>query len=288
YMKGLRIILSLSLIASVIVNQGCSNDSEAKVLKFNLEKGKGYRYTMNTKMNQEMGGQKMATEMKFDYRFEVVNDSADVKTVKATYDRLAMNMSLPNGDVNVDTDQPVADSITGENPAAMMQGMFGAMKGKSFTLKVDAEGNILSVEGITEMAEAMVSSMKVDESLKAGMRQMFVAQFNDESMKQNFAPAFNIYPNKPVKVGDSWDKKVTLQMGGSMSFNTTYTVKKIEGDNVTVGSKSSINIQGVTGDQTGEFVIDAKTGLMEDGSVEQKFGSPMNMTSKSTIVGKPL
>lgn len=272
--------LAITILGLTI--SGCNSSKEAN-LRFNLKKGKAYVYSMSLNIDQEMEGNKMNSDMNFGYTLDVIDDSSGVKTLKTSYDRIEMNMKTPGEDIRINTDKPLADTNVAANPISMMTGMFHAMKGKSFLMKVNPEGKILEVSGLKDMAEAMVNGMNIPEQSKPMMLQMFSSQFNDEMMKNNFAQAFDIFPNKPVKVGDTWEKKLSFS---GMSMNTNYTVKEIGKDKVTLDARSTLQMQGSKGTQTGTFVVDRETGLVVDGNFEQKFEAPNKMIAKGKITGK--
>ena len=73
-------------------------------------------------------------------------------------------------------------------------------------MKVDEEGKVLEVTGFDEIINGMVDSMGVDEDMKMQMRASLKDQFNEQELKDQFAQVFMIFPNKEVKVGDSWEK----------------------------------------------------------------------------------
>ena len=286
-MRSILRILSLFLL-TVTLAPGCNPGNQTPPLRFNLEKGKAYAYDLAIDMSQEVGGQKMDSRMQFAYRMDVVGDSAGIKTINATYERLGMQMNAQGKTFVIDTDRPSSDSLNSSDPNQMMQGMYAALKGKSFGLTVDAEGNVLSVTGMSAMVQNMVNEIKVDDSMRDGLRQMFLAQFNDEIMKQTFAPAFSHYPNKRVEVGDKWQKQTTAQLGASLTMNTTYTVKAIQNGAVTVSAEAAVAVQNVNGTMTGEYVMDAKTGLLLSGNFRQSFGAPLSMKAEGRISGKAL
>jgi len=281
---------SVFLFAAFLLHslfQACSSaDKEAVVLKFNLQKGKTYNYSMNVDMDNEVQGQKMSSDMNFNYEIAVTDDLNGIKTLSTTYRRIVMNMDAPGMNVEVDTDEPLKDSANSGNPMNMMGKMFHALKGKSFQMKVSEEGQIVEVVGMQELTEAMVSSVSADEQMKNMMRQMFASQFSEENIKQSFSQAFNIFPKKAVKVGDKWDREVTTKGMIAGQFKTTYTVKEINADDVVLDMASTINVAEMKGTQSGTLHVDPKIGLVTDGNMEQKFGGTMNAVSKIKITGK--
>jgi hypothetical protein len=289
-MKKLKVTVVLSF-AFMILFSSCktSQNSTATELKFNLQKGKVYDYQMDFDIAQEVSGQKVNTNMSGNYVMEVMEDNNDIKTIKTTYDRMALKVNMPGQNMEIDSDKQDTTSTAINNPSQLMNKMFSSLKGKSFTIKVDKEGKVTEVTGMQQIGEAIMSQLNLPEANRAVVSQTFSAQFNDQNMKDMFSQSFNFFPAKPVKVGDSWEKKISLTNNIPLEMTTTYTVKSIEGNKVTLDSKSKMNISGaanMTGDQTGTMLVDAGTGLVINGEFEQKITGQMSMTSHGKITGK--
>lgn len=288
----------LSALFGLLVVTGCNSsdtkeankaaNGDAVELKFNLQKGKSYTYTMDMEMEGEMQGQKLENDMAFEYSVEVVDDKDSLKTLKTTYDRIKMEMNAGQMNMHVDTNEPQQDSAADprQNPMAIMSNMFHAMKGKAFEMKVNNRGEVVSVSGMEEMMNAMMNSMAVDETMKQTMAQAFQSQFNEESVKQSFAQAFNIFPDKAVKVGDTWTKSASISGMASADVATVYKVKEIKADEVVLDVSADLSINGGKGTQTGTMKVDATSGLVTDAEMEQKLTSPQPMTIKYKIKGR--
>lgn len=253
-------------MATIQSCQSTKSATSTKLLKFNFEKGKGYDYEMIINMDQDVMGQTMQMDMSNYYSMDVVEDDGTTKTISTTFDRFKMTMGVAGMNIEVDTDKPI-NSIGGqENPIAKVNAILGAVKGKKFSMKVDAEGKVLDVTGLQNMATSIVDSMGLNEAERAQMIQKFSQQFNDKSIKEQFERVLYIFPNKEVKVGDSWTKTTTPSgpMGGK--YTSTYTVKDIEGDMVTLEEKSTVNGAEekvkMTGTINGTLVVDSKSGLV--------------------------
>ena len=267
------------------------------MLKFNFEKGKGYDYEMIINIDQDMMGQAMQMDMTNYYSMDVVADDGTTKTITTTYDRFKMNMKVGPMNIDVDSDKPLREmgGDGKEDPMKMINSLLGAIKGRKFSMKVNAEGKVEEVTGFKEMAQSIVDSMDVDEKMKEQMQQQFSKQFNENNMKDQFERVLYIFPNKEVKVGDSWQKTTTP--GGAMGgkYTSTYTVSEIEGDMVTLEEKSKIDgtsaAMNMKGDITGTLVIDSKSGLVvsADQDMDLKIttdGKEMKMKGKTKIKGK--
>jgi hypothetical protein len=260
---------------------------EGIALRFNLPKGKSYGYAVNMDMEQNMGEQKMSTGMNMNYEMKVIEDDGNVKTISTTYKRIAMNMGMGGQKMEFSSDNP-APSEPG-NPMAMMGNMFAAMKGKSFIIKVNPQGEITKVEGFDKIGEAMANEMKMDEAKKKQVIEGFKNQFNENAVKESFGQSFDIFPDKKVKVGDSWQKKTTSGVGKTkMTTNTTYTVKGIKGNTMELASASKMDLNGQSADMKGTLFVDINTGMVKNGTIKQSMGGERKMMNTITIKASPL
>lgn len=280
--------LTVALLGLLFLT-ACKSNGDAVQLKFNLQKGKTYLYSMNMDMNTEAQGQKMDSKMAFDYSMKVLDAQDSVKTINSTFDRIAMNMNAGATHMNFDTNKPAADSAVDlqHNPMSVMSAMFNAMKGKSFQMNVTDKGEITKVTGLKEMADGMSNAMP-DPNAKAAMQQVFQAQFNDENVKKSFGQALNIFPDKPVRVGDSWKKEMTMGGAVSAKSDATYTVKEIKADRMILSLASTISAGGANGQQNGTLDVDRTTGLVTDATIKQEFKGPVTMHNTVTIKGKEM
>jgi Family of unknown function (DUF6263) len=300
YMK--RVSFLITLLATVLILAGlqsCQSTKSAtatKMLKFNFENGKGYDYEMSMTMDQEMMGQPMKMDMLYYYSMDVSADDGTMKTITTHIDRVKMNMNIAGLDIKVDSDKKAGDGNNDEkNPMEMVNRIFGAISGKKFVMKVNQEGKIEELTGINEMANAIADSMHLEGKDRQEMMAKFNQQFNEKGMKGQFERVLYIFPNKEVKVGDSWTKStaVTGQMGGK--YTSTYKVKDIEGDMVTLEEKSKIESEtegmGMDGKVTGLLVIDSRSGLMVNADQDMvinvdKGGMKITMNAKNKVKGK--
>ncbi len=287
------LVLAFALLTAMVSVQSCQSTKTAtasKMLKFNFEKGKSYDYEMIMNMDQEVMGQKMKMDMTMYYTLDVKEAEGDTKIITSTYDRFKLAMDMGGMmSIDMDTDKPmIADEGTDpkKDPMKMVNRVFGAIKGKQFQLKVDAEGKVLEVTGMKELASSIIDSMGMDDddpAMKEKMREAFSKQFNDADVKSQFERILYIFPNKEVKVGDSWEKSTS--MGGEMpaKYNSTYTVKEIEGDMVTLEENSRITSSNeqmeMNGKVKGTLVVDSRSGLVVSADQNMDITAKMQGTS---------
>jgi hypothetical protein len=116
-------------------------------------------------------------------------------------------------------------------------------------------------------------------------------------IKSQFSQVFTIFPDKEIRVGDNWENN--LSGGGQLpgKNTTTYTVKEIDGNMVTLttvtkteGSDEQANME-MEGSQTGNMLVDSRTGLVINAEYDQDFtmksqGMAIQVKGKSKITGK--
>jgi hypothetical protein len=287
-----------SLLVFAAAFQGCQSSktsTASKMLKFDLQKGKGYDYETQMSMDEKVMGQTINMDMSTYYSMNVVADSGDDKTITTSIDRFKIRGGAGGFNLDVDTDNPPPPGSDSTNPMQMISRVFSAIKGRKFSMTVNPEGEIVSVKGFEDLATALVDSMGLSETEKEKAVGAFNQQFNGSQIKGQLDRFWYIFPNKKVKVGDSWDKTSTV--GGSVpgTYHSTYTVKEIEGDMVTLDEKTKVDIeQGpvkMGGTVNGTLVVDSKVGLVVTGDQDMNLSSSVNgqnfeIKAKIKIKGK--
>ncbi len=267
------------------------------MLKFNLENGKGYDYEMILNMDQEIMGQKIQMDMSTYYSMEVEKEENGVKTINSSVDRFKLKTAFAGFNMEIDTDQPLPTSgnDSTDNPMRMVNKVFGAMKGRKFTMKVNGEGKVLSVTGFENMAVTLVDSLNIDPSKKEEMIKQFDKQFNSGQIKEQMERFWYIFPNKEVKVGDTWQKNTTQIGDMPGNYTSTYEVKEIEGDMVTIGEMTKVDSKKDTldlkGEITGTFVVDSRFGLVVNADQDMNItasaeGKSFQIKGKTKVKGK--
>lgn len=300
--KLLFLILVVSSVMAVSTIQSCQSSSKtssgSKLFKFNLQEGKGYDYEIVWDLDTKAGGQSAAISMTGLYSMNIKSNENGVRTVGTSYKSIRMLMDVMGMHMEMNTDKPAPDNGSADlekNPLGMMNKMIGSMIGKEFLIKVDEEGKVLEISGFKEMIIDMIDSMGIEGEAKAQAMLSMNDQFSEQTIKDQFAQVFYIFPNKEVKVGDSWEKN--HMTGGKMKakYSTIYTVKEIEGDHVSLTTKTKIstteNGADIEGTQSGNIIVDSKTGLMINGDFDQDIqvkaeGQNISVTGKGKIKGK--
>lgn len=245
------------------------NSSDGKLLQFNFEKEKEYDYEMLSDMEMKISGQgTVLTSAINRYSMRMTGMDNGVRDIDVTYKRVVQKSDFAGMEQGFDTDKPGAGVEEGDPMA-----MFSKIVGKKFSIKVDAKGDVVSVSGLDKIYKDLIDSSELSDEQKkqvAGMRE----KMGDLAMKGMFGPIFGYFPNKEVKEGDSWEKNfVSVSFFGPGNCTSQYTVKKIEGDLITlgvetkerpmisaIGAVKNENSQITT--QNGTMVVDSKNGLV--------------------------
>lgn len=299
-MKKVILFLILPFVVSGIWSiESCEStkSSASKLLEFNLQKGKGYDYEMVWDFHQDLMSQDIKMSIMTNYSMDVIDEDDSTKTIEAAYKDFKMNMKMMGMEIDVDTDKPsVNDSLSDlkGNPSALMSKIFSMIKGKKFDMKVNKEGKVLEVTGMDQLFGDMSDSLNLDKADKEKMGEAFKQQFNSDDIKKQFAQLFYIFPQKKVKVGDSWEKSYETDGKMPAKYTTTYKVKDIDGNMVTLSSKTDIESSSdqmkISGTQNGNLIVDSQIGLVVNADFDQDIdvtvgGITFTMKGKGKIKG---
>jgi hypothetical protein len=271
-----------------------------------FEEGKTYRMRMATeqKITQTMEGRTMVMPQTIGFGLtqavkEVREDGTAV--VQVTYDSVKFKQEGPMGAMDYDSANPPA------TVPPMARG-FAALVGQGFSMDMTPEGRVVRVEGadqllarITENIEIPMPAMR--STIEAQMKQ----QFGDQALKEMMEQMMAIYPEKPVAVGDSWSRKVTVARGFPMVMDNNWTLKSRADGVAVVEVRSTVEPnpdagplemggmriqQKLRGDQQGTIEIDETSGWVLKSTLNQEFsgemtiiGGPQEVTMPMTIEG---
>ncbi|MFB6340159.1 DUF6263 family protein [Saccharicrinis sp. FJH62] len=209
-------------------------------LSLNLEKDKDYKQISVTKvdMTQNFMGQSldMVMTMKSSMNYKVNDIKDTIYDISAQYDNISMKMESNMFNMT-------ADSESGDDANPLTSLMTG-MTNKPFTLQLTKHGEIEGVSGMDKLFETEnpVAQAQV-EQVKAQLKNTF----GEESMKGNLEMSTDIFPDHPVKVGDSWIKHTTQSSTFKVDFTTTYTLVEKTDDYYLIKGISTISTPDSTG-----------------------------------------
>jgi FKBP-type peptidyl-prolyl cis-trans isomerase 2 len=233
--KKQTIMKKSALIAIVLL---CPSFSFAQniVLKMNLENGKTYNQSTTTVLTitQDVMGQPVEIEMTIigEMSFLVKGVSDDVYDMELQYERLKMEMKMPQMNMAFDTDTP--------DEQDMMSRLMTSLKNKPFNIKMNSRGKILEVSNSENLYSGMMEQMDgMDEMQKIQLKTQMEDSFGPETLKGNIEMATAMFPEQPVDIGDSWAVETKLESSMSMILKSDYQLlestkefNKVKGEGV--------------------------------------------------------
>ena len=205
-----RWILSVPVLALLVAGTRAQNPVE---LKWKFEKGKPFYQEMTTDTTQKMTvmGQNITQVQKVTFFLSwtpVDKDKDGNWTVKQKIDGLKMEIEIGGNKIPFDSTKDTG----GTNP---LSDFFKALLGAEFKLTIGPDMKVTKIEGRDEFIKKLQQANPQMETL---LKQIL----SDDALKQMSDPAFGVVPGKPVKKGDTWERKSSLNMGPIGSYETTY------------------------------------------------------------------
>lgn len=278
----------LLVVIAFLLLSGSVSAQRKYTLRQNLPIGKKYDFSMVSDqiIKQEVSGQKINISQNIgtDYTFDIRNGEELNKEIDVVYNRIFMKSSAMGNTMTMDSDD--ADT-TKQNP-------FKGIKGASFRMVMQPNGSIKSLTGIDAMLISMASKMSKDSVVINNLKASLAKQFNAEGMKQTMESSLKIYPDQPVKIGDSWTVDTKMQMTMPIETITKYTLKEVKngvayltisgtliskGDFETMGNKLQTDL---TGTNNGDAELDIQSGLILKSHLR------MEMTGIMTAMGQKI
>ncbi len=252
----------------------------AYTIKMRLAPGDNFRQDMDAsvKTGFKMGSVDMGMnmDMNFNMKFEVLGDSAGLTRIKMTYEKAKFGMEF--------------HGVPGANdaPTEAFDTVGKKIEGKSIVLLVNKKYEIEEVIGFNEMAYGDSLEMEVyDEQTKK--------MFSKEQLNSMMGIMFQVYPDKPVKVGESWEREALTGMAGlKMNMKNRYKLLEVKDNIATIQLRSSYKGKGkieqtgmelemdMDGEQKGTITIDLRTGYLK--SADQT----MDVDARANIMGQKI
>jgi len=288
-MKRWNLACLLLLAAAILA--ACGKSDSATLYQLRLKQGDSHRIlmTMDQQIEQSVLGETQKTSslsrLELSYTVTAV-DSDGTMHVDAVYEKIALDMKGPTGNVKYDS----ADPSVNES-AEQVSAMYDKMLGQKIALEFAPTGEIKSAAGL----DALVSAI-VDEMPEGPMREQFRQMLGDmfeQSMTGN-SGNLAFYPATPVKVGDTWPQTTTMSSSlFKVVLDTTYTLKERKDgistiDSVAVGtfepgdSGEMMGMQmdiDLKGGQTGTLSVDEATGWTVRSQIKQDFAGAIEVSS---------
>jgi hypothetical protein len=214
-MSRLSRILSLTLI---VASPAIAED--AVLLKPKHEPGRT-RYIeshMTVDMSQSVGdapGMKGKIERTYGVMQKITSGTEAGGKWQMTFDRVAQDFAFPGMSAMFDSDDP-----DNEDASPTLAAFLKPMLGMSIDLEVDAAGNISSCNGMKDILA------KIEKGGPNTFAMMLKPEMTDDRAKTSWGDALLVlYPNKKVKVGDTWKTTAEINAPQLGKILTDYDCK---------------------------------------------------------------
>lgn len=271
--------LALTIVAALFITacSGGKSASDKVELRLRPEQGKTYAVAMEVNSESKVMGMTTNTVMNMEMSMTADEVSDEQSIMSTTYDRMAMNMETPMGSMQYDSDDTSgASGMMGE----MMKPVFDKLMDVNLTMTFNKFGEVVESAGMEGLFEGMAGMENMGDQMNAA---------------DQMGAATAVFPEDAVGVGDSWEKEIVNTANAPMVMKATYTVEeitdsevklKLMGDIATYEGEdagaAAAQIDEVTGDFTGDLVVERATGWTKSANLTQ------NMQMKMTQQGMPL
>ncbi len=255
--------------------------SAQSILEYKLEKGATFTIKQDAEqvITQELDGATHELINKIDgiLEFKVMTRRDSTYDIAMTFKDLNLRMtsSIQGELMNVH-----AKEVNDED---MQSKIFSSLLNSPVLMVLAKTGDILEVKGgdslVVKMAEA--SGLQDEFSLNM-MKKSLQKEFGSEALSESYKQMTFIYPEKPVKIGDSWKN----EYAGKLGAENTWTLKALTDDEAILFGTADITMDvtelatamKLTGTQQTRITTDPASGFIKIMTVEGQSTGTSTMT----------
>jgi hypothetical protein len=250
------------------------------VLKQDYPVGKRYDYAINSDqiVNQKVAGKEsdFIQNIGTDYTFEVKEAQGTDKNINVIYKRINMKSVGMGRELIIDSDKEEAGK---QNP-------FAGLRNASFSMILSSNGSVKSISGMDKMISEMARKMTSDTTQIKPIIISLSKQFNAEVVRQTMESSLKIFPDKPIKIGDSWTINTKMHVTMPVESITTYTLKEVNGNVAVLAIRGTLISKGEFDSMGNKMTSDLKGLNVGDAQVDLKTGMILNSHTRTELYGK--
>lgn len=283
-------LTNIALVFASLLFVACSG-SKPLSLQLAVPQGDKFNYSMssNTVANVSVMGmdQKTTSSQTMDYVYEVLSSASNGdQKIKSTIKSVEVTQINPMSSLTYSSKETSGNSEE-------LEKVFESILGHEMIMNFNKKGQMIEFEKGGDLVQKMF-----EESDSEGMDQMkaiIEGQFGEDAMAQQLSNISSVYPDKPVKVGDSWYKENVTTGAIGLIIKTTYTLTGRKNGKALVDVKGSVSpnpdnealeMMGMTmsynlvGPLSGTMVIDEKTGWVDESNIDQDLKGKVNISGE--------
>jgi hypothetical protein len=284
----------LLLAASAIFQ---TSFAQKQILGFHLQPGETYDFLQQsfTSVKEDVNGQKVNVDISLSGKtsFKIIDLKDSVYDMDVRYEKIAMTMKLPTGDVNFNSDK--------HGDSDIFSSILGTLIGKPFIIRMTEAGKIIEVKNIDSVFGGIFDKFpKLTTEQKEQIQTQLKQSYGEKAIKGSFEMITSIYSTQAVEKGDTWTVNTKLESTMATSLVTTFEFKDKEGKyNIITGDgklqstdkDTYSEVSGMptkydlTGTMTSTLKVDNKTGWIIEATVNQKMGGTADIKDNPKLPG---
>lgn len=203
-------VLCTLFFGGMVIAQEETIPQEKIRLQCDWVKGKAYQYKMIQElfMAMEIPGMPEPQEtiikqtLTFSQEVKEVNDQG-IATIEFKHETIQAEVDNPMmGKTSFDSTKEEDHKRVEMDPRLAIYAFYLKIIGKPITMKMDPQGKIIEVQGLTAMTQDIVKKNPALETFKD--------MFTDDYFKNMLQQCFALLPEEPVGEGDSWENPFEL------------------------------------------------------------------------------
>lgn len=233
----LPVLLTACFVAAA---SGCSRSSTPSAppgvpTRLTLAAGSAYRVTVDERGREVRSGLELLRSTNQVLTVAVAGVDPDgAMTLRATFGEARSELTLgAAAGPHATMAQTLLDAVTQAERA---------VAGLSITIRLSAEGGVLSVEGGEALRTAVGQSLGTAGVLNdPRVRDALDNLFSDDGLRERFGMLFPPLPTEPIDVGESWVRDGELsRQTPAYRFSTRYTARERSGDHILIDIAQNI------------------------------------------------
>jgi hypothetical protein len=251
--------MKIKIFALLLLFPICLHAQKSVTLSYKLSKGQQYNLTIknNQTISMEMMEQSMTLKQISETVQEIIvaeiDEQENIK-LDLTYRKMKLNQNAMGMEINYDSEKPGESS----NPVVQqVESTLNELIGKTASLEIDRYGNAIR----NSMSEILD---------------------NNQSFAGFETGMLNVYPEKPVAVGETWIVKMKPDPQSDFLINLTYKLEELKDKSAVVSFEGTIEgteIRGqkavLAGSMTGSSKVDVRSGWVMTSTISQSIEMEM-------------
>jgi hypothetical protein len=271
----------------IALSLGISSKAQQYDLRLNLTKGQHFTQSMimNLNMAQSIAGQDVsiasAIQFDFDQTVKSITKNGDF-VIESEYSHIIIDVDLMGQKMFYDSKGKDSSASDLTNTYATV---FGKIIGKKFTVTISPKGKVTEVKGLKEI---MASAAKVSSDPAA--QKLIGETFDEKKLISNYESSYKIFPDNPVKVGDSWTQQRSVESIFPIELNAGYTLKEVNNGIAKIIATGDFNVKNddvetngikmktdLTGNYDGVYQMDINTGISNTAAISMPVKGTMEV-----------